>query len=138
MKVIPSVNDSIQAKDLRCAHCNARLPSYANFCGVCGEMLDKSAKVRPIVSLLTGAAGIVLPLCAFVLWSLSLSSVHIRHMNDLGLVSVLPASIIIALIILTLSFCFTLNRHRLRVPVLLFHVVILIVMLYSITIKITT
>jgi hypothetical protein len=134
MKVIPPVNDSIQVKDLRCAHCNARLPSYANFCGICGQMLDKSAKVRPIVSLLTGAAGIVLPLCAFVLWSLSLSSVHIRHMNDLGLVSVLPASIIIALIILTLSFCFTLNRHRLRVSVLLFHVVILIVMLYSITI----
>ncbi|MGZ3623651.1 MAG: zinc ribbon domain-containing protein [Ktedonobacteraceae bacterium] len=127
------VKDDTQVKDRRCAHCNARLPSYAKFCGNCGEMLDKSAKARPIGSLLTDGAGIVLPLCALVLWSLSLSSVNVRLMNDLGLVSVLPASIIIALIILTLSFCFALNQQRARVSILLFHVLILIVMLYSIT-----
>src|SRR5450759_2817831 len=105
MKLILPIKNNILAKDLRCTHCNARLPFYANFCGICGEKLDKGVKVWPIVSLLSDGAGVVLPLLAIALWSLSLSSVNIRHMNDLGLVSVLPASIIIALIILTLSFC---------------------------------
>ncbi len=135
MKVMFEVQDSIQAKGLRCAHCNARLPSYAKYCGICGEVLDKSVEIgqQPIRSTLSVGLGVVLPLCALTLWSLSLSSVNVGHMNDLGLISVLPASIIIALIILTLSFCFALNQPRLRVPILLFHVLILIVMLYSIT-----
>lgn len=133
MKFILPIQNNILAKDLRCTHCNARMPFYANFCGICGEKLDKGVTVWPIVSLLSDGAGVVLPLYAIALWSRSLSSVNIRQMNDLGLVSVLPASIIIALIILTLSFCFAMNRQRLRVPIFLFHVVLLIVMLYSIT-----
>lgn len=133
MNLLLPMTNSILVKDLRCVYCNARLPSYANFCGICGEKLENSVKVWPIVSLLTDGAGVALPLFAIMLWSLSLSSVNVRHMNDLGLVSVLPASIIIALIILTLSFCFALNQHRPRVLILLFHVVLLIVMLYSIT-----
>lgn len=92
-----------------------------------------SVKVRPIVSPFSDAVSIVLPICAIVLWSLSLPAVNVRRMTDLGLVSVLPASIIIALIILTVSFCVTLNRQKLRVPVLLFHLLLLIVMLYGIT-----
>src|SRR5205085_9126183 len=75
---------------------------------------------------------ILLPLCALVLWSISLKSVDLQHMNDLGLVSVLPPSIIIALLILTISFCLTLQL-QMRVSILLLHVVLLVFMLYGIT-----
>lgn len=77
-------------------------------------------------------AFVLLPLCAILLWSISLKYVDIGHMNDLGLVSVLPPSIIIALLILTISFCLTLQL-QMRVSILLLHVVFLVFMLYSIT-----
>lgn len=76
---------------------------------------------------------VLLPLCALILWSISLKEVDLQRMNDLGLVSVLPPSIIIALITLTISFCLALRRPQMRQPVLLLHLVLLVVMLYSIT-----
>src|SRR5690348_10210846 len=88
------------ANNTRCTSCNAVLPSHANFCGVCGARLNKSVKAWSIASILSDTAFILLPLCAFVLWFLSLSSVNVQHMTDLGLVSVLPALSIVALIIL--------------------------------------
>ena len=75
---------------------------------------------------------VLLPLCTIILWSISLKYVDIGQMNDLGLVSVLPPSIIIALIILTVSFCLTLQL-QMRVSILLLHVVFLVFMLYGIT-----
>ncbi|MFL5628351.1 MAG: hypothetical protein ACJ788_22455 [Ktedonobacteraceae bacterium] len=84
------------------------------------------------ISRFRDVAFVLLPLCAIILWSISLKYVDIGHMNDLGLVSVLPPSIIIALIILTISFCLTLQL-QMRVPILLLHVVFLVFMLYSIT-----
>ena len=78
-------------------------------------------------------AGVLLPLCALFLWAISLKYVHIRAMNDLGLVSVLPASIIIALVILTISFSLTLQLPKLRMSILLLHLFLLIFMLYGIT-----
>ncbi len=76
---------------------------------------------------------VVLPLCAFVLWWLSLSSVHIRAMNDLGLVSVMPPTMIAGLAVLTISFCLALQRSTLRVPIIMLHVGLLIFMLFGIT-----
>ena len=70
---------------------------------------------------------------ALALWSLSLHSVDIRQMNDLGLVSVLPASIVIALFLLNVSFCVTMGQERVRVPVAFLHLALLIFMLYSVT-----
>src|SRR5438876_7818373 len=78
-------------------------------------------------------ASVLLPLCALLLWVISLKYVNIRDITDLGLVSVLPASIIIALVILTISFCLTLRQPELRVPVILLHLFLLIFMLYGIT-----
>lgn len=72
------------------------------------------------------------PLSAFLLWSLSLQHEDVRSMNDLGMVSTFPPLIIISLLILTVSFCWTLRQSRLRVPLLLLHLVLLIVMLYGI------
>ncbi len=54
-------------------------------------------------------------------------------MTDLGLVSVLPASVIIALLILTISFCVALNQRKMQVPIVLLHILLLIFMLYGIT-----
>ena len=78
------------------------------------------------------AASVLLPLCALFLWAISLQYVNIRDTTDLGLVSVLPASIIIALVILTVSFCLTLQQPELRVPIILLHLFLLIFMLYGI------
>jgi hypothetical protein len=94
------------------------------------------SRVSPVVKLpkLRDIARVLLPVCTLFLWSFSLKAVDIRHMNSLGLVSVLPLSIIIALIILTISFCLTLRQPQMRTPMLLLHLVLLIFMLYSITI----
>jgi hypothetical protein len=78
-------------------------------------------------------APLALALLAALVWSLSLGHVDVRQMNNLGLVSVLPAPLLIAPVILIVSFCMALGQSRLRVPILLLHVVILIVMLYGIT-----
>ncbi len=76
---------------------------------------------------------VVIPLCTFILWSISLRDVDIRRMTDLGLVSVFPPSTIIALVILTASFCLTLWKMQGRVPILLLYLVLLIFMLYGVT-----
>jgi len=78
-------------------------------------------------------ASVLLPLCALFLWVISLKYVNTRDMTDLGLISVLPPSIIVALVILTISFCLTLRKPKLRVPILLLHLFLLIFMLYGIT-----
>lgn len=76
---------------------------------------------------------VLLPLGAFILWLFSLQAVHVRQMNDLGLISVLPVANIVALVLLTTSFCLLLQRSALRVPLILFHVGLLIMMLYGVT-----
>ena len=133
MKSKGSLKNRMLVKGLRCLQCNAILPASTKFCGICGEKLDKSVKVWPIVSLLSDVAVVLLPLFAIALWSFSLSSIHIQNMTDLGLVSVLPATTIIALLILMISFYIALNQQKPRALVLLLHVLLLIFMLYSIT-----
>ncbi|HEU5231090.1 MAG TPA: hypothetical protein VFU49_24930, partial [Ktedonobacteraceae bacterium] len=76
---------------------------------------------------------VLLPLGAFVLWLFSLQAVDVRQMNDLGLISVLPAANIIALVILSTSFCLLLQRSSWRVPLIILHVGLLIMMLYGVT-----
>jgi hypothetical protein len=76
---------------------------------------------------------VLLPLCALLLWSISLQGVDVRRMNDLGLISVFPPLTIISLILLSVSFCVTLRQPHKRTPVLLLHVAFLIFMLYGVT-----
>ncbi|HEU5226845.1 MAG TPA: hypothetical protein VFU49_03455 [Ktedonobacteraceae bacterium] len=54
-------------------------------------------------------------------------------MNDLGLVSVMPSSMIISLLVMMISFCLALQQPRPRTSLLLLHIVLLIVMLYGVT-----
>lgn len=76
---------------------------------------------------------ILLTLCATLLWRVSLQEIDIRRMNDLGLVSVLPLSMFIALLMVIISFCLTLHQRQLRMPVLLLHIVVIVFMLYGTT-----
>lgn len=75
---------------------------------------------------------VLIAVCALILWSASLQWVNVGAMTDLGLVSVLPASCIIALVGLTLGFCLALGvPMRARSWVLLFYLLALIFMLYA-------
>ncbi len=76
---------------------------------------------------------IVLTLCSVILWAISLPSIDVLQMNDLGLVSVLPASVFVACILLIASFSLTLHQGRLSLPILLLHLIGLIFMLYGTT-----
>jgi hypothetical protein len=78
-------------------------------------------------------AFVLLPLCALLLWSISLPGVDVGRMNDLGLVSVLPPLTIFALVLLSISFCLALRQPHKHGPILLLHLALLIFMLYGIT-----
>jgi hypothetical protein len=66
-----------------------------------------------------------------LLWSTSLHGVDLSRMNDLGLVSVLPLSFYAALIVLTISFCLVVQQQQARVPILLLHVIVLIIVIHG-------
>lgn len=132
MKLILLITKSIPTKQL-CVHCNAVMPFYAHFCGNCGKELNRSIKIYFSTALLSTMVNVLLPLCAVLLWSLSLIHVKVSDMTALGLVSVLPTSNIIALVILLVSFCLALQRRELQTPVILLHLFLLIFTLYSIT-----
>jgi hypothetical protein len=133
MKLTSPINSRILASNIRCTKCNAILLSSADFCGICGAKLDESVEVWSMVAILCNSAFVLLPLSALVLWFLSLYSVNLQHMTDIGLLSVLPAPGIFALIMLVVSFCITLNLKKLSGPILMLHLFILIFMLYGVT-----
>lgn len=115
---------------IQCPNCGRELPEYARFCGTCGETTTvKQAVVRKEKVFFY----LPLPIGAFALWLFSLRDVHIRSMNDLGLVSVLPAYNIVALALLVISFVLVLRRPQVHVPLILLHVGLLIFMLYGVT-----
>ena len=74
-----------------------------------------------------------LPLLALLLWLRSLGEIDLRAMNDLGLVSVLPPLTFVALVVLTVSFCFALRTFSSQTPLMLLHLGTLILMLYGAT-----
>jgi GT2 family glycosyltransferase len=84
-------------------------------------------------SLLQQAIFLVLPVVALILWSVSLAGMDVRHMTDLGLVTALPASSLVALAVLLMSFCVALRQAKLPVAALLVHLLLLVYMLYGIT-----
>ncbi|GCE11738.1 hypothetical protein [Tengunoibacter tsumagoiensis] len=76
----------------------------------------------------------LLPLVALALWYLALKDVHIRQMNDLGLISVFPPTLIAAMFLVTVSFCFVLYQPKIRPAQLILYFSILIFMLYAVSI----
>jgi hypothetical protein len=98
------------------------------------------ARSRPAAELVVSSlepAGPVLcallALFSFWLWAQVIDDVNPREINDLGLISVLPGQIIVAFVLLTVSFCLLLHRRPLHVPIALLHVGLLVVMLYGMT-----
>ncbi len=75
----------------------------------------------------------IFALVAAGLWGGSLRGIDVRRMNDLGLISVFPPSLFVALGIVLVGFCLALRRQPLNEGVLLLHVLLLIIMLYGTT-----
>lgn len=75
--------------------------------------------------------GVALPLGAFLLWLISLPSIDLTRMNDLGLISVFTPATIAALMLMVASFGLSLRQPRW--PILLLHLLLLIFMLYGVT-----
>jgi len=98
------------------------------------QMLFKQRLSRGIeIIRLVDVLCMLLPIVSLLLWYFTINSIQIRHITDLGLVSVLPATVIIALIILIISFCITLRRLQKYETVALVQLVLLVFMLYGIT-----
>src|SRR3984893_10322618 len=133
MGVIQAIKQHAPANDQRCKRCGSVLPARAMFCGRCGgRLLQKNATLSTTCSWQL-ALSVALPISALVVWFLSLKLVDVARMDDLGLVSVLPPSIYLSFVLLTVSFFLTLWQPKFRVPIMLLHFVLLIVMLYAIT-----
>ena len=75
---------------------------------------------------------LLLPFLALFLWSTSLRTISLNDMNDLGLISALSPRIIAAPGILLVSFILTLQRHKIRVWLLVFQLMGIILILYGI------
>lgn len=73
---------------------------------------------------------------ALVLWATALPAIDLRQLTDLGLISVLPAPIFLALALLNVSFFVGLRRLPGHTALLLLHLLALIVMLYGLPIVI--
>jgi hypothetical protein len=84
-------------------------------------------------AVLVGANAFLIPLGAFLLWFYSLKSINIRQMSDLGLVSVMSPVTIVALAIVTVSFCLHVWQPEKRAYIFLLHLILLIFMLYGVT-----
>ena len=74
-------------------------------------------------------ASIIGVLVAVVLWITALDDIHMAHMNDLGLISVLPLSFLIALGTITLAFFLALHNEPFPTTLVCLIVIVLIVML---------
>ena len=72
------------------------------------------------------------PIAAFAVWWFALKQVNVRQMNDLGLISVFPPSLIGALVVMTVGFCFVIRRPRRYYPALILYFALLIFMLYGV------
>ncbi len=104
----------------------------ADAAGVAGE-----AEQRPPVEIITRSmrayfALSVLTAGALALWAISLTEIDLRRMNDLGLVSVLPGTLYLALALVTISFCLSLRDIEAHKPLVVANVLVLILMLYAI------
>jgi hypothetical protein len=120
----------------RCQQCQTQQRVHdGRFCSACGYPLEQNSLVIHENMFLANGLSLLLATGSCTLWGTALKYINVRAMNDLGLISVIPPQIIIALSLLSLSFCLLLFRQqsKLFMPLILLHVAILIFMLYGIT-----
>jgi len=70
------------------------------------------------------------------LFIISAGRINLRAMTDIGILSILPAGIYISLLLLTLSFIWSLERFEFGNVILLLHITLLIIMLNGITVPV--
>lgn len=90
-----------------------------------------SVQSRAATSTLAIISSLSLLMSALLLWILSLRSVDLSKMNDLGLASVLPLTFFAALGVLTINYMAVLSRNSRYQFLLLLHVIALIFMLHG-------
>jgi hypothetical protein len=93
----------------------------AGAAGLSGRALTSARTVPP--------AG--LAVCAAGLWLASLGNIDVSRVSDLGLVSVLPVSMLVAFGLLTWGYCLALRQQPLSVPLLLVHLLVLVLIAYG-------
>ncbi len=69
--------------------------------------------------------------CAFILWYVSLPQINPGNMNDLGLVSVLPATYFAALGVLAISYIVNIHQKYSNDYILLVHILLLIFIIHG-------
>jgi hypothetical protein len=75
---------------------------------------------------------LLIPLCGAIgLWASALPVIHVRDMTDLGLLSVFPLSIYIALGLLTIGFCLVVQRPQTPVWLLACYMIALVVIIHG-------
>lgn len=67
-----------------------------------------------------------------ILFAVSIGRINLSKMSDLGLISVLPPTIFLAGLVLTASFVFCINQPKLRTPVIILHILVLLLLLSGI------
>lgn len=74
-----------------------------------------------------------LALLAAVLWGATLPFVELSTMNDLGLISALPALNVFALVLAIVTFCSTLHRRSFVLSLIIAQIVMIVLMLHGVT-----
>ncbi len=69
--------------------------------------------------------------CAFILWYVSLPQIDPGKMNDLGLVSVLPATYFAALGVLAISYIMSIHQKDSKEYILFIHILLLIIIIHG-------
>lgn len=94
-----------------------------------GPQAAGAARLR---DLLTLSVPLALTASGLVLWMLALPEVDLRGMTDIGLVSVLPLQVFVALGLVTAGFAASLHFRPVG-PVLLIHVLVIVLILFGTT-----
>jgi hypothetical protein len=81
---------------------------------------------------LRAAASLVPLAVALGLWALALPNIDTTRMTDMGLISVLPPQVPLAIVLIVASAAWHLRRDTLSVPFLTLHLVALVFLLYAI------
>ncbi len=90
-------------------------------------LIGRNSKVQNATLLIS----VFLTLSALILWLGSLPKTNINQMSDIGLVSILPASAIFALLLLTISLVLALGQQQSNSYLLFLNVIVLVFMLYG-------
>jgi hypothetical protein len=91
----------------------------------------QGTKNSELITLLLLFGPALLVICSLVIWSLSLHNIDLTKMNDLGLISVLPVSFYVAILLLVISFGLVLMRQPVNDLVAFLNVLAFIVIIHG-------